>query len=130
MRGGVETAELIWDVTTAAAMRGRSCEEMVREAGKRGSWLAEERGFVKERGTSCKVRRGRSAWPVHSFVLIARQFKFSSASSAIPAHIPAKSISNLHAISLSLSHSLPSVSLLRGQLNRERLIRLFQTREP
>ena len=98
--------------------------------GKEGIVAGRRTWIVKERGTSCKVRRGRSAWPVRSFVLIAGQFKFSSASSAIPAHIPAKSISNLQAISLSLSHSLPSVSLLRGQLNRERLIRLFQTREP
>ncbi len=47
MRAGVETAELIWDVTTAAAMCGRSCEETVRDTERRlvGSWLCVGRGL-------------------------------------------------------------------------------------
>ena len=76
MRGGVETAELILDVTTAAAMRGRSCEETVRKAGSSGSWPWNT--VKEERGTSCKVRRGRCAALVPNCVQFKSLFRLSS----------------------------------------------------
>lgn len=54
MHAGVET-ELICDVTTAAAMWGRSCEETAetREGERRGcTWIVKERGCLDVRGRS------------------------------------------------------------------------------
>ena len=115
MHAGVET-ELICDVTTAAAMWGRSCEETMGGAGRKASWL-----YVDCEGEGVLGRAGQEYCTdplkhnFHSFVLIAFKIKLGVFGRPL---ISPPNTSRIYVISLGLSHSMPSVSLHHAPIYR------------